>query len=108
MVSRAACWWDRLLGQRCLCASPVGLARITPHRATLLALIALYYTNDAIAAELGIARATVKREVEDLRDLTGCWSKGQLAHWWTEHRRLWDELHGTCNIIDITIGPSDP
>ena len=98
MIPRAACWWDRLLGHRCICTSPACLARITPHRATLLALIALYHTNNTIAAELGIARATVKREVEDLRDLTGCRSKGQLAHWWAEHCHLWGELHGVVTL----------
>jgi len=99
MTTRATCWWDRLLGHRCICASPARLARITPHRATLLALIASYCTNSAIAAELGIARATVKREVEDLRDLTGCRSKGQLAHWWAEHCHLWEKLHGAATLL---------
>lgn len=73
----------------CLCASPHYLARITPHRARLLTLIADYHTNATIAAELTIAVATAKREVEELRTLTGCGSKRELARWWTEHQPIW-------------------
>jgi|SRR5215204_109204 len=86
----AECW--------CICASPRSLGRITPHRARLLALIADYRTNADIAASLGIAVATVKREVEDLRDLVACSSKRELARWWVVHEGRWSEFTGVVTV----------
>ncbi len=65
------------------------LAWITPHRARLLDLVRSYQTNACLASELGISVATVKRHIEILRGLTGCRSKGELAHWWADHRARW-------------------
>jgi DNA-binding NarL/FixJ family response regulator len=80
--------------QPCICDDPARLARITPHRARLLSLIADYQTNEAIARALVIAPATAKREIEDLRDLVGCHSKRELARWWVQHVSVWRELIG--------------
>ncbi len=62
------------------------VVRITPHRARLLTLIGESRTNREIAVALGVSPHTVKREVEVLRELTGCRSKRELARWWSEYR----------------------
>ncbi len=66
------------------------VARITPHRARLLTMIGESRTNREIAAALGVSPHTVKREIEVLRELTGCRSKRELARWWTEMRPRYD------------------
>jgi DNA-binding CsgD family transcriptional regulator len=64
--------------------------RITEHRARLLDLVSQGHDNPAIGAELGIARRTVDKELEQLREATGCHSKRELAHWWFERRRIYE------------------
>jgi hypothetical protein len=71
----------------------------------VLVLIADYHTNEAIASRLGITRATVKREVEELRQLTGCRSKRELARWWLRHGDLWKQLQDIRNKKVIRNGP---
>jgi DNA-binding CsgD family transcriptional regulator len=92
MSGSISCPWASRAVQGCICLHPARFARITAHRARLLTLIADYETNDAIALTLGISVATVKREVEDLRHITGCRSKRDLARWWNGHRKSWRAL----------------
>ncbi len=67
--------------------------RITEHRARLLDLVSEGHDNPAIGAELGIARRTVDKELEQLREATGCHSKRELARWWFERRRIYEAGH---------------
>src|SRR5690349_1568571 len=87
-------YWQRDSDTRCdnrycICKSLSRFARITTHRAELLMLVLDYRTNAEIAAALGVAPATVKRTIEDLRSVTGCRSKRDLARWWAVHYAVW-------------------
>lgn len=79
-----------LLPCRCRGGCAEHTVRITQHRARLLDLVGQGRDNPTIGAELGIARRTVDKELEQLRQATGCHSKRELAHWWFERRRIYE------------------
>ncbi len=70
------------------------LGRITDRRAQLLGLVAAHHTNPQIADLLGVAPATVKHTIEELRRLTQSRSKRDLARWWLTHRERWAAMLG--------------
>lgn len=82
-----------LLPCRCRGGCVEHTVRITEHRARLLDLVGQGRDNPAIGAELGIARRTVDKELEQLREATGCHSKRELARWWFERRRIYEAGH---------------
>ena len=75
-------------------APDVTLRKITPRRAQVLNLIRKGGSRRLIAVELTISPKTADRHCEDLREITGCHTRAEMAVWWDRNEARWEKLHG--------------
>lgn len=70
-------------------ASHLVFDRIDIPRARALSLACLRFTQDEIASDLSMSRATIRRWMAELESLTGSGSLGELCRWWVASREEW-------------------